>query len=106
MDNEPGKYGKHEVDPVTGEPLEYITPNVVMPNPNSRRRLGNVLWVVSILVGVAALFFQFFPEAALGTDVPTRAIAFANSVVSLVTGAFGLVLVRPNTPTTPTHPNV
>lgn len=75
-----------------------ITPNVVVSNSDTRRRLGNVLWIISLVVGVFALFFAFFPEVAFGTDIPSRAIAFVNGVISLVTGAFGLVLVRPNTP--------
>lgn len=103
MNDEPGKYGKYEIDPATGERLEYITPNTVVESPKTRRQIGNWLWVISLLAGIAALFFQFFPEAALGTDVPLRAISFANAVVSLVTGAFGLVIVRPNTPTEPTR---
>lgn len=90
-----GKYGVQE----PGDGLEYITPNVVISNPKRRRSLGTILFVASVVAGVAALFFQFFPEAALGTDIPMRAIAFVNSVVSLVTGWFGLVIVRPNTPT-------
>lgn len=76
-----------------------ITPNTVIPDSDVRRRIGNVLWILSLLAGVAALFFAFFPEAAFGTDLPDRAIAFVNALVSLVTGTFGLVVVRSNTPT-------
>lgn len=71
------------------------TPNVGIEDPDVRRSLSKTLFFITILTGLASLFFQFFPEAALGTDIPTRAIAFINASVSLVTGSFGLsVLVR------------
>lgn len=76
-----------------------VTPNTVIPNPDTRRRIGNVLWVLSLVAGVAALFFAFFPEAAFGTDLPDRIVAFVNALVSLVAGTFGIVVVRANTPT-------
>lgn len=75
-----------------------ITPNVVVSNSDTRRKIGNALWILSLLAGVVALFFAFFPEAAFGTDLPTRVVAFINALVSLLAGAFGLIVVRPNTP--------
>lgn len=79
----------------TNEQYPTETPNVVIEDPDVRRSLSKTLFFITILTGVAALFFQFFPEAAFGTDIPTRAISFINAAVSLITGSFGLsVLVR------------
>lgn len=75
-----------------------ITPNVVVSNPNTRRRIGVALYLVSLLAGVGALLFAFFPELAFGTDIPSRAIAFVNGVVSLLSGGFGLIVTTPNVP--------
>jgi len=87
--------------PVVAASVDQITPNVVVSNPNTRRKIGVGFWVASLAAGAAGLFFAFFPEAAAGTDVPTRAVAFVNSLVSLGTGAFGFALVLPNTPKAP-----
>lgn len=78
--------------------LIQITPNTVVSNSDTRRKIGNALWILSLAAGVLALFFAFFPEAAFGTDIPTRVVAFINALVSLLAGAFGLIVVRPNTP--------
>lgn len=89
-------------DPGYATPLvqpEQITPNTVVANPDVRRGIGNTLWTLSLAAGVGALFFASFPEAAFGTDIPTRAIGFVNGAVSLITGAFGFIIVGPNTPT-------
>lgn len=77
---------------------DEITPNVVISNPATRRRLGIALYIVSIITGIATLFFLFFPEAALGTDLPERVIAFVTAVVTLLSGAFGLTVTTPNVP--------
>lgn len=77
---------------------EEITPNVVIANPVIRRRVGITLYVISLLAGLAALLFAFFPELAAGTDIPTRAIAFTNGAVSLLSGGFGLIVTVPNVP--------
>ena len=76
-----------------------ITPNVVISNSDTRRKIGNVLWVMALVAGVATLFFGFFPEAAFGTDIPSRAVSFINALVSMLAGSFGLAIVRTNTPT-------
>ena len=74
------------------------TPNVGIEDPDTRRLLAKTLFFITILTGISSLFFQFFPEAAFGTDIPTRAISFVNAVVSLVSGAFGLSVLVPNIP--------
>jgi len=74
------------------------TPNVVIENTNVRLWLGAALFIVSLLTGIAALFFNFFPELAYGTDIPTRVIGFINSVASILAGAFGIVVTTPNVP--------
>ena len=66
--------------------------------PDARRRIGVALYLVSLLAGVGALLFAFFPELAFGTDIPSRAIAFVNGVVSLLSGGFGLIVTTPNVP--------
>ena len=83
---------------MTDPTLPNETPNVRIEDPNVRRSLSKTLFFTTILSGIAALFFQFFPEAAFGTDLPTRAISFVNAVVSLVSGAFGLSVLVPNIP--------
>ena len=83
---------------MTDPTLPNETPNVRIEDPGVRRSLSKTLFFVTILSGIAALFFQFFPEAAFGTDIPTRAISFVNAVVSLVSGAFGLSVLVPNIP--------
>ena len=83
---------------MTDPTLPNETPNVRIEDPDVRRSLSKTLFFVTILSGIAALFFQFFPEAAFGTDLPTRAIGFVNAVVSLVSGAFGLSVLVPNIP--------
>lgn len=75
-----------------------ITPNVIITDLTKRRTIGVVLYVVALFAGLAGLFFAFFPEAAFGTDIPTRAVAFANAAVSLLAGGFGLVITTPNVP--------
>ena len=80
------------------EQLPTETPNVRIEDPDTRRSLAKTLFFITILTGIASLFFQFFPEAAFGTDIPTRAISFVNAVVSLVSGAFGLSVLVPNIP--------
>lgn len=74
------------------------TPNVGIEDPDVRRSLSKTLFFITILTGLASLFFQFFPEAAFGTDLPTRAIAFTNAAVSLLSGSFGLSVLVPNIP--------
>lgn len=78
--------------------MTEITPNVVISNPNTRKNIGVALYAVSLLAGLAALLFAFFPELAYGTDIPTRAIAFINGAVSLLSGGFGLIVTVPNVP--------
>ena len=83
---------------MTDPALPNETPNVRIEDPDVRRSLSKTLFFITILSGIAALFFQFFPEAAFGTDLPTRAISFVNAVVSLVSSAFGLSVLVPNIP--------
>ncbi|GAB2567564.1 hypothetical protein [Leucobacter ruminantium] len=79
---------------------EEITPNVVIPDPAVRRRVGVALYLVSLAAGLATLLFAFFPELAAGTDIPTRAVAFVTAAVTLLSSAFGLVVTLPNVPRT------
>lgn len=74
------------------------TPDVVIKNRSIRLWLGAALFTLSLLTGIAALFFNFFPELAYGTDIPMRAIGFANAVGSLLAGAFGIIVTTPNVP--------
>lgn len=74
------------------------TPNVVIKNPDIRLWLGGSLFAISLLAAIAALFFSFFPELVAETDIPMRAVAFVNALVSLLSSAFGLVVSTPNVP--------
>lgn len=73
------------------------TPNVVIKDPRVRLVMGVALFIISLLAAVAALFFVWFPEVAT-TDVPMRAIGFANALVSLLSSVFGLSVLVPNIP--------
>lgn len=72
------------------------TPNVVVSNPNVRKTIGFVLYVISILAGLVALFLLFFPE--VGGDVANRALQFVTAAISFISGAFGLGVTTPNVP--------
>jgi len=61
-----------------------LAPGAVIADPRIRRGLGLALYLLSLLAGIAALTFSFFPELAQGTDIPSRAIGLANGVVSLL----------------------
>lgn len=74
------------------------TPNVVIKNSDIRMGLSIGLFASSLLAGIASLFFMYFPELAMNTDIPTRAIGFVNGTISLVSGAFGLSVIVPNIP--------
>ena len=74
------------------------TPNVVIKNPTTRLAVSITLFAISLLAAVAALFLLWFPEATQGSDIPTRAIGFANALVSLLASVFGLSVLVPNIP--------
>lgn len=81
--------------------LPSETPNVVIPNADVRRWLGAALYIISVLTGIAALLFAYFPGLA-DAELTTSLIGFVNAAVSLVSGAFGLVVTLPNVPKSPT----
>lgn len=68
----------------------------VIANPDVRRYTGATLYGVSILAGLAALYFGIFPE--VGGDVANRTLLFVNSAVSFLSGAFGIAVTLPNVP--------
>jgi hypothetical protein len=72
------------------------TPNVVVSDPNVRRYLGLSLYLISLLAGLAALYFGIFPET--GGDLAGRVLLFVNSAVSFLSGAFGIAVTLPNVP--------
>lgn len=74
------------------------TPNVVIKNSDVRFWTGAALFGIGLLTAIAALFYSFFPELVGEAEIPTRAIAFVNAVVSLLSNAFGLVVSTPNVP--------
>lgn len=74
------------------------TPNVVIEDPNTRRNLGRILYIVSVVSAAVGLTVVTFPElSGLGVDV-NRIVILANALVSLVSGAFGLGVTLPNVP--------
>ena len=74
------------------------TPNVVIKNSNIRFVLGAILFGAGLLSGIASLFYLFFPELAGDAEIPTRAIAFLNAVISFLSNAFGISVFLPNVP--------
>lgn len=84
-------------DIVELDPLE-ITPNVVVSNPNTRRNFGVVLYIMSFVAAIVALFLGFFPEFNAADNVLIRLVAFFNATISLASGAFGVIVTLPNVP--------
>jgi uncharacterized membrane protein (DUF485 family) len=78
--------------------LPTETPNIVIEDPKTRKRFNTILSLLLLIVGVAALFFAIFPEAAFGTDIPARAIQFLTAVVTFVSAWFGLGVTNRNYP--------
>lgn len=76
------------------EPLPSITPNNVIRNPKTRRRLGVTLYVISILTGAAVFFLS-------GIDLPVDVDFWAARIlggISILSGGFGLGVTTPNVP--------
>lgn len=72
------------------------TPNAVIADPNIRRYIGFGLYIVSLVAGLAALYFGVFPE--VGGDIASRTLLFVNAAVSFLSGAFGIAVTLPNVP--------
>lgn len=81
-----------------GDVKASLTPNVVVSNPNARRHWQDILNLVLLIAGLAALLFAIFPELTFGTTIPDRAILFVNAAVSLIAAAYGQTVTRPNIP--------
>jgi hypothetical protein len=78
------------------EPTE--TPNVVVEDPDDRRKWGKVLYIVSVATAAVSITVAVFPElASFGIDID-RFVILGNALVSLVSGAFGLGVTLPNIP--------
>ena len=74
------------------------TPNVVIENPQARRVLTVTLSVLAIVTACAAIILGFWPELSSLEPDPARVIATVNSLVSFLSGVFGLAVVNPNIP--------
>lgn len=74
--------------------MSDTTPNVVIPDPRTRRVLGVVLYVIAVLAGVASF-------VAAGLEVSEAVdfwVAKVTGVVAILSGAFGLGVTTPNVP--------
>ena len=74
------------------------TPNLVIENPKTREKLNNVFSVLLLLLGVAALFFAFFPELAPQNDLFGRLESFLIAAITLISAWFGLGGTRKHYP--------
>ena len=83
---------------MTDPTLPNKVDNVGIENPDTRRRLTTWFSIILLIATAVQLFFGFFPEAALGTDYPARIVNFVTALVTLVTGYYGLTVVKPNIP--------
>jgi hypothetical protein len=81
------------------ELVENQTPNVVIENPEDRKRWNTIISITLLVVAIVQLFFVFFPEVAFGSTIPDRAINFLLAVIALVSAWFGLGVTRQNYPT-------
>ncbi|QDF16993.1 hypothetical protein SEA_YELLOWPANDA_43 [Microbacterium phage YellowPanda] len=79
-------------------PTPTETPNVVIENPATRKKLNSTLSVFLLIVGLLALFFGFFPELAPEGDVVSRLESFLTAAITLVSAWFGLGVTRNNYP--------
>lgn len=82
------------------------TPNVRIENPRIRKGLGIALYILSLLAGLSTLFLASFGDLLpdLANDLTARGVAFVTAAVSLLSGAFGLVITVPNIPETGPQP--
>ena len=80
------------------ESIPSETPNVVVEDPETRRKWNAVLNTALFVLAVASLFFAIFPEAALGSDIPSRVMLFLNTVITAGAAYYGLTVTRPNIP--------
>lgn len=78
-------------------PGNTFTPDgKVIKDADTRKWVGIGLWTLSLLAAIVSMFVQFFPEVAGDGDYIQRSVAFANALVSLLSGAFGLAVTTPN----------
>lgn len=78
--------------------LPAETPNVVIEDPKTRKRLNTVLSILLLVVGLVSLFWAFFPEAGLEGDLETRITNFIITAITLVSAWFGLGVTNRNYP--------
>ena len=74
------------------------TPNLVIEDPATRKKLNDLFSGLLLLLGLAALFFAFFPELAPQNDLFGRIESFAIAAISLLSAWFGLGVTRKNYP--------
>lgn len=70
------------------------TPNVVIENPETRKRLGAVLYVIGVVAGLASFVLS-------GVPVPFDVdfwVAKITGAIGIISGAFGLGVTLPNIP--------
>lgn len=73
-----------------GEPVDKILPS------EARKGLSWMLFTLSLLAGIASIVVMNFPELNVGDNLVPRLISTVNAAVSLISGAFGIVIVIPN----------
>ena len=83
---------------MTDPQLPNKTPNVKIENPDTRRKWQDALNGILFAMAAISLFFTIFPEAMFGSDIPTRAVLFVNTLVTLGAAYYGLTVTKPNIP--------
>lgn len=84
----------YDTDPKHLAEIPTETPNVVLSNPDTRRKLGGALYVIAVVVGIVSYFLA-------GVELPIDLDFWSSRVlgaISILSGAFGLGVTLPNIP--------
>ncbi|QOC56132.1 membrane protein [Microbacterium phage Zhengyi] len=82
----------------TNPDIPTEVPNVVIEDPETRKRLNTGLSILLLILGLTAMFFGFFPEVAPEGDIIGRLEDFLTAAIALVSAWFGLGVTRRNYP--------
>ncbi|QNN98088.1 membrane protein [Microbacterium phage Fede] len=74
------------------------TPNVVIENPQTRKKLNTALSILLLIIALISMFWFIFPEAAPEGDLASRIERFITTAVLLVSAWFGLGVTNRNYP--------
>ncbi|QNL30344.1 membrane protein [Microbacterium phage Mazun] len=79
-------------------PTPSETPNVVIEDPKTRKKLNTALSILLLVIALVSMFWFIFPEAAPEGDLASRIERFITTAVLLVSAWFGLGVTNRNYP--------